>query len=208
MVPSKVILVRHGETEWNHEGRFLGQSNPGLNDNGRIQAQAIALQLSSTNIDVIFSSDLDRAVQTSEAIAQACKARISMVPALREINFGAWEGLTFEEIAARYPVLWNEWLKDPFQVRIPDGETAEEVRCRVIQAWNCMVDNACTPKTAVIVAHGGPLRLLICHLLGILPSRQWEFQLQHGGLMVLEQNGDKYMHISNKDRKSATIPKK
>lgn len=207
MIPSKIILVRHGETDWNHEGRFLGQSDPGLNQRGQMQAQTIADQLSIENIDLLCSSDLLRAVQTSEAIARVCKTSINVIPALREINFGTWEGLTYKDIENRYPLLWNEWLEDPFKVRIPDGETAEEVRCRVIEAWNRMV-NVSSAQTAVIVAHGGPLRLLICHLLGILPARQWEFHLQHGEIMVLNQNGDKYMHISNKDRKYATNAKK
>lgn len=198
MVPYKVILVRHGETAWNHDGRFLGQSDPGLNEKGKIQARAVADLLLGEEIDLLFSSDLRRAVETSHAIASTHNVPVRIIPSLREINFGAWEGLTFEEIQTRYSELLSEWIKDPLGVRIPGGETAEEVRCRVIEAWNYIVLKASGAKTVIIVAHGGPLRMLLGQLTGVDLSRQWEFNLGHGEAMVLRKNGDTYS-ILNKE---------
>lgn len=204
MIPGTVILVRHGETAWNKESRFLGQSNPGLNEKGEIQAQAAADVLMNEDIDLIFSSDLRRALQTAEAIAGTHQMPVRVITSLREINFGDWEGLTFDILQSRYPALCSEWIKNPWAVRIPGGETAEEVRCRVAEAWNAIVLIAAGRKTVVIVAHGGPLRILMCQLTGVDPSRQWEFNLGHGEVKVLKKNGDLYMQSGNRDRKDAT----
>ncbi|MEN6460126.1 MAG: alpha-ribazole phosphatase [Syntrophomonas sp.] len=195
MLPDRLILVRHGETAWNGEGKYLGQSNPGLNQKGKIQARKAARLLSGEEIDLVFSSDLLRAVETARVIADVHNVPVRTIPSLREIDFGAWEGLTFAEIQTCYPELLNEWLKDPFRVRIPDGETAEEVRCRVIDAWNAVTLNASGGKTVVIVAHGGPLRILACHLTGVDLSRQWDFNLGHGETLGLLKNGDTYSRV-------------
>lgn len=175
----------------------MGQSDPGLNEEGKIQARAVAELLKGEEVDLLFSSDLLRAVETSRVIAGTSNLQINLLPSLREINFGVWEGLTFEEIQNRYPALLPEWLKDPWGVRIPGGETAEEVRYRVTEAWNCIVQNASGAQAVIIVAHGGPLRMLLCYLTGIDPSRQWEFNLGHGEAMTLRNNGNTYS-IQNK----------
>jgi len=192
LLPEKVILVRHGETSWNQDGKFLGHSNPGLNERGISQARAVAGLLFSEDIDLIFSSDLRRAIETSQIIARTHKLPVIVTPFLREINFGVWEGLTFVEIEKHYPVLLSKWMKDPFKVRIPRGETAEDVRYRVIEAWNFLALKASGEKTVVIVAHGGPLRLLLCYLTGVDKSRQWDFNLGHGEVVTLKKSGKNY----------------
>lgn len=200
MAPYKVILVRHGETAWNQAGRFTGQSDPELIANGILQAQAVAEFLLREKIDLLYSSDLVRALQTSHTIAQVLNVPVTIVPSLREINFGLWEGLTFSEIENQYPLLSSEWLKDPFQVRIPAGETADEITCRVIEAWNSIALNVADSNTVVIVAHGGPLRILFCHLTGLDPCRQWEFNPGHGEATILVQTGDTYSMLSKVDK--------
>jgi alpha-ribazole phosphatase len=192
LLPLRLVLVRHGETAWNKAGKYLGQSNPGLNQKGKTQAQRAARLLYGENIDMVFSSDLLRAVETAHVIASVHKVPVKITPSLREINFGDWEGLTFAEIQTCYPQLLSEWLRDPFRVRIPGGETAEDVKERVIDAWNSVLRNASGEKTVVIVAHGGPLRVLLCQLTGIHPSCQWEFNLGHGETCVLLKNGNTY----------------
>jgi alpha-ribazole phosphatase len=191
-MPCRVILVRHGETSWNEEGRYLGQADPGLNEKGKTQAQAVAELLSQEEIELVFSSDLLRAVETSRVIAGVHNVTVKIIPSLREIDFGEWEGLNFEDIQTRYPSLLPKWLKNPFGVRIPGGETADEVRCRVKEAWNYITLIAAGEKAAVIVAHGGPLRILLCQLTGIDPTRLWDFKLEHGEAIVLSNNGSTY----------------
>jgi len=174
-------------------GRYLGQSDPGLNKTGELQARAAADLLMGEKIDRVFSSDLLRAVETSRFIARVHNLPIRFMSSLREMNFGFWDGLTFEEIQTRYPGQVDEWLKDPFGVRIPGGETAEEVWCRVMKAWNEIILQVSGEETVVIVAHGGPLRMLMCQLMGIDSSRQWEFNLGHGESFVLLKNDETYI---------------
>ena len=127
MPPRQVILVRHGETDWNLAGRFQGHADPGLNAKGKSQAMGVAELLASEEVDVIFTSDLARAVETGRHIGAVHGVPLNMEPLLREISFGAWEGLTFRELQAEYPEVLREWLQDPFTFRVPGGETAGEL---------------------------------------------------------------------------------
>ncbi len=198
MPPRRVILVRHGETNWNLAGRFQGHADPGLNANGELQAVAVAALLAGEEGAAIFTSDLARAVETGRHIGAVHGIPLQMEPLLREINFGAWEGLTFREIQAQYPEVLQEWLKDPFSLRAPGGETAGELGQRVIMAWNRILHEANTGQTVVIVAHAGPLRMLLCHLTGIYLSRQWEFHIGHGEPVVLINSGSTYRILGNR----------
>jgi len=190
LLPNRIILVRHGETAWNKEGRFLGQSDIKLNENGLLQAQTVAESLLQEKIDRILSSDLLRALETSRAIAGFHQVPITITSNLREIDFGLWEGLTFDEIVLYYPIQSSEWLKDPFQVKIPGGETADEVENRVMEEWDNIILSADENDTIVIVAHGGPLRILFCYLTGLELSQQWEFNPGHGEAVILQRTGD------------------
>jgi len=192
MTPDKVILLRHGETDWNQERRFQGQSDRGLNEDGEGQAREAAALLAGENIDLIFSSDLIRARGTAAVIGGLHHAPVIIDSSLREMNFGDWEGLTFAEIKARDPELLNKWLENSFETRIPGGETAAEVNNRVVKAWANISAAAAERDTVVIVAHGGPLRLLLCYLTGMNPSRHWDFIIGHGESVVLINNGGTY----------------
>lgn len=200
MLPQRVILVRHGETGWNSTGRFQGHSNPSLNEKGETQAQEIAQQLAGEDVERIISSDLDRALETARMIARDHHLSLMMEPLWRELNFGGWEGLTLTEIQSRFPQQCTEWMQDPWVVRIPGGETVEELKLRVIEAWNRMVEDLPAVNTVVIVAHGGPLRILMCHLTGTDPSRHWEFDIQLGESVILIKSGELYARL--KGRKS------
>lgn len=192
MAPRKVILVRHGETDWNRERRFQGQSDPGLNKKGEIQARETAALLSVENIDLVFSSDLLRARTTADIIAGPHHAPVIIEPSLREMRFGEWEGLTFEQIKSTYPELVNIWLENSFETRAPCGETAGELNDRVIEAWAKIGAAAFECDTVVVVAHAGPLRLLICYLTGIDPRNHWDFIIGHGEAVILINNSGTY----------------
>jgi alpha-ribazole phosphatase len=205
--PCKVILIRHGETDPNKECRYLGHSNPKLNQKGIIQAQKVFDLLREEDIDFILSSDLLRAVETSNIIAGVSNIPVITTPALREMNFGDWDSLTFDEIQTRYPVQINQWLEHPDKFRIPGGETAQEVQERVLEAWSSAALQAVGSKTMVIVTHGGPLRLLMCHLTGTNSSRQWDFNLGPGELRVLKKMGEVYVQSGNTYGNAATSGK-
>lgn len=192
MEPGRVILIRHGETAWNLAGRFQGQSDPGLNWKGQSQAMGLAALLTGEEFSEIFTSDLSRAVDTGRHISALHGVPLKKEPLLREIDFGAWEGLTYAQIQAAYPGLLEEWLQDPFARRVPGGESAGELNRRVMKAWNRITQEANPELTVVIVSHAGPLRMLLCHLTGIDPSRHGEFQIGHGVPLLLIKSGPTY----------------
>lgn len=192
MPPRRVILVRHGETNWNLAGRFQGHADSGLNAKGESQAVAVAALLAGEEVAAIFTSDLARAVETGRHIGAVHGVPLKTEPLLREMNFGAWEGLTFRELQAQYPEVLEDWLQDPFTLRVPGGETASELGERVILAWNKIIRDANSAQTVVIVAHAGPLRMLLCHLTGIDLSRQWEYRIGHGEPVFLINSGSTY----------------
>ena len=125
----KLLLVRHGQTDWNINRRFQGQSDVPLNEVGRQQATALANRLSREHIDVLFASDLQRAHETARIIAAQHACEIRLDARLREINFGAWEGLTYDEIKHNDPAVLAAREADIFTTAAPDGETLNQLTC-------------------------------------------------------------------------------
>ena len=161
-----LCLVRHGQTDWNLEGRYQGQSDVPLNQKGLEQARSLAERLKGETFYAIFSSDLTRARQTAEPIANLLGLPIQLEPGLREINQGQWEGVLVEDIKARYAEIWSKRTEDPANVRPPGGETVREVATRVYAA----LDNIARrfPNGQVlIVSHGLSIATAICRDKGI-----------------------------------------
>lgn len=163
---SRFCLVRHGQTDWNLEGRYQGQSDVPLNQAGRSQAYDLAEQLEHQVFAAIYSSDLRRASETAEIIATHLHLPFSIDPRLREINQGEWEGQHVEVIKARYAELWNKRTLDPASVRPPGGETVGEVAERASAALDDLAQHY--PQAAVlIVSHGLTLATILCKVRGI-----------------------------------------
>jgi phosphoserine phosphatase len=182
---TKLILVRHGMTEWNAQHRYQGQSDVPLNDTGHRQAAALAQRLEGVDISAIYSSDLQRARQTAAEIASFHPLPVRDEPRLGEISFGRWEGLTFDEIQARWPEEMAAWFADPIKVTPPGGETLAQVAGRVKAALDDIV-RANTGGTVAIVAHGGTLRVLLCAAIEIDPRAQWRFGLSTASISELQ----------------------
>jgi broad specificity phosphatase PhoE len=149
-----ILLARHGETDWNREGRFQGWADPPLNDKGRAQAQALAEQLAGLPFDAVYSSDLRRAHETALIVAEPHAVPVVVDPGLREIDVGSWSGLTRPEIDARFPGAEHH-----------DGETREEHLARVLATVE-RIAAAHPAERILIVSHGGSLRTLRRHALG------------------------------------------
>ncbi len=149
-----ILLARHGETDWNVDRRVQGHSDTPLNDTGREQAQALGEQLAGERIDAVYSSDLVRAHETARAVAEPRGLGVTAIRDLRERHFGRWEGLTDDEIFARFnPTPDAAW---------GDGETREEMAERVLDALRRIA--ATHPKGRVlVVSHGGPLRAVLAY---------------------------------------------
>jgi alpha-ribazole phosphatase len=174
----KLLLIRHGQTDWNIARRFQGQSDVPLNQTGKKQAQALAERLSSQHIDALYSSDLQRALETANIIR---KSECHSDPRLREINFGDWEGLTYNEIKEKYPDALTERENDIYKNAPPDGETLEQL-CERVQSMLDELYAKHKDQTVLIVAHGGVLQILLCLALNLKPTMYWQFHLSTASL--------------------------
>lgn len=154
-----LYLVRHGETAWNAEGRYQGQANPALNEQGIAQAHRLAEMLRGIEFDVAYTSDLERARSTAEIIG-GDEIFFFTDPRWRELSFGAWEGKRFEEIAEHDSERLRDWVKDPTGNPPPEGESLRALAERVKEA----ASELCTEYpdgNVLVVTHGGPIRCLV-----------------------------------------------
>ncbi|HLI87072.1 MAG TPA: alpha-ribazole phosphatase [Ktedonobacteraceae bacterium] len=184
----RLWLVRHGVTRWNIEQRFCGQSDIPLAPRGRVQARWLARRLQSERIAAIYSSDLQRARETAEIIAQRQPgmAPVTISPCWREINFGAWEGLSYEQIARNFEQHAG-FFSDPQHCATPGGESLADVLRRVNRGLSEIAANARTTRgDVVVVSHGGTLRALLCRALGMPLDRQWQLRLDPGSLSAID----------------------
>jgi broad specificity phosphatase PhoE len=160
-----LLLVRHGETEWNATHRWQGFTGPPLNALGRQQANELADKLSGVVIDAIYSSDAVRAVETAEIVAARLDLDVRQDERLREVNFGEWEGLTRQEINARYSGAFMEW--DACKLAAPTGgETDLQMAERVLEALHEIADRH-EGDEVLIVTSGGPIRAVQAHAQGV-----------------------------------------
>jgi probable phosphoglycerate mutase len=163
--PIRLVLWRHGQTVWNAEHRFQGQSDIDLDDTGIAQAERAARLLAALRPDAIVSSDLRRAAATAAPLARLTGLEVSYDKDLRERYGGAWEGLTDKEIRAQYPAEHASWTP-------PDGEATAAVALRAGGALERIAENAAPGSLVVVVSHGAAIRLGTAHLLS-LPQALW-----------------------------------
>ena len=177
---TRLWLVRHGQTDWNVAGRWQGQASsaPGLNETGRAQARAARDQLLDVPFSAIYSSDLLRARQTADLIAEARGLAVTLEPCLRELHLGEWEGLLSTEIAERYPRELAERARDPLHARAPGGETPLEMAARVLQAVAEIVARQ-PDEQIVLVAHGVSLAVILCQAGGLPMAELYQHIPEH-----------------------------
>jgi broad specificity phosphatase PhoE len=156
-----LCLVRHGQTDWNLQGRYMGQSDIPLNQPGRLQAHNLARQLQDQAFAAVYTSDLERARETAEIIAAALHLPVNSDARLREIHQGEWEGQLVQVIQARYAGLWQQRSVDPAGVRPPGGETVGEVALRVYAALD-EIARLHPGLSALVVSHGLAIATAIC----------------------------------------------
>jgi len=159
---TRILLARHGETEWNRLGRWQGHADPPLNETGRLQALQLAEALAGDGVVVVYSSDLARASETARAIGGRLGVDVVEDAGLREIDVGSWSGLTRAQVQERFPEGYARWLDGEIG---HDGETREELTARVVGAVERIV-GAHREGTVVVVTHGGAIRALRRHLHG------------------------------------------
>jgi broad specificity phosphatase PhoE len=167
---SRVLFIRHAETEM--AGRFCGHSDPELNAEGRMQLTSLGHMLSAEAIDIVYSSDLRRASATAQAIAAVREIPQVVRPALREIDFGQWEGLSWEQIEQMDPkYAWN-WMARYPHLPAPSGESFQAFEARVLEEVKVLLDGNRGP--IAVVTHGGVLRVVLRHLCGQSDEEAWQ----------------------------------
>jgi len=190
---TRLILVRHGETDWNLEGRYQGQADIPLNERGREQAKLLAERLRGEIIEVIYASDLSRAYETAKIIAEALGQEVKTLESLREVDTGVWTGLTFQEVETRYPRHLREWRADPLGVKRLEGESYLALFQRTKPAIREIVE-AHPDQTVLIVGHGGNIKCIVLDALGVGVGRGIEmasrFAADNASLHILQYDGD------------------
>lgn len=160
---TQLILIRHGQTQWNREGRWQGQADPPLNAFGRAQAQHTALELRSARLNHLSSSDLRRAMETAEIIGAELDISVLSDARLREINLGRWQGMLSTDIEAQYPEEFARWHKSPLIAQPPDGEDLHTLADRVLEAIS-EIARRHPGKRIGIVAHEMPIAVVLAHV--------------------------------------------
>lgn len=195
---TRVIIVRHGQTEWNRVERFRGRADLRLNETGYVQASLVARRLAAAEtLAALYSSPLLRAMQTAAPIAKACGVTTRPLDGLIDIDYGEWQGLTPEEVAARYPALYRRWEESPQLVAIPGGESLAAVRARAEAALRRAVAEH-EGGTVALVTHKVVCKLLVCAALGIPDDHFWQIEQDNGALDVVEfGNGRPVLKLCN-----------
>lgn len=183
--PTRLILVRHGETEEAARGRCVGRLDAGLSERGRLQAGALASQFRTAGLAAVYSSTSRRAVDTARPTAEACGLALQPLEELCEVDFGALEGLTFDEVEARFPETWRDWMESPATVHFPDGESLALVRDRARRAC-ARIALRHAGLAVVAFSHGGPIRALVGEALGAKEAEVFGLAVLHGSASVLE----------------------
>ena len=183
----RLLLVRHGETDWNRQGRFQGQIDIPLNDNGRRQAASAETFLAQVPLQRAYTSAMARPRQTAETILRSHPGvPLTSTTGLREIGHGLWEGRLEAEIAEGWPQLLADWKRAPETVQMPEGETIQEVWERSLATWGRIASSLDAAETALVVAHDAVNKTILCALLGLTPGQIWAVKQGNGGVSVID----------------------
>ncbi|MBN1149392.1 MAG: histidine phosphatase family protein [Anaerolineales bacterium] len=175
---TRLFLIRHGETDWNVEGRYQGQADPPLNQRGHYQACELGEQLIAVDLDVLYTSPLLRSAQTAEIIAEKLAIPVYQDARLMEIHQGDWQTRLRSEIVQIYPNLFKRWETEPWNVTPPSGESLEQVQQRVYSAIDDILQNH-TEQRIGIVTHRIPIALIKMRYQGLDPDVVRSLQLSN-----------------------------
>jgi probable phosphoglycerate mutase len=163
-VLTTIVLIRHGETDWNRESRFQGHADTHLNEAGRAQAGALAHELTGERFAAVYSSPLKRSAETAEIIASSLGLEVQLDKALMEVDVGSWSGLTRSEIEVRFPEGYARWLE--YGHGWDDGETYDELGLRVVDGLR-EIGASHSDEQILAITHGGPIRSVLAAAEGV-----------------------------------------
>jgi phosphoserine phosphatase len=197
---TRIILVRHGQTQWNLVEHFRGQADIPLNETGRMQAETVSQRVVRqwSPVAAVYASPLSRAVKTAEAIARPFGLDVQITSGLLDMDFGQWQGLTVDAVRARWPELGSAWYRVPHTVHVPDGETLADVRTRGMAA----VHELCArhaDQTIVMVGHNAINRVILLGVLGLRNECFWHIGQDPCAINVFEFAEDAFTLVSLND---------
>ena len=169
----RIILVRHGQTEWNKFERFRGRVDVDLDETGRRQAEAVADKIAQWKVNAIYSSPLKRAMTTAQTVASRLGLTVHSLEGINDMDFGEWQGLPIDEARGKYGALFDLWLYHPEKLEIPGAETLDDVRKRVVATIDDVMAKH-EDQTIALVSHRVVCKVLLCHLLGLDNSHFWQ----------------------------------
>lgn len=194
---TRILLIRHGETEWNAGDRFRGRADVDLNEKGVLQAKLLAGYLADTEIEAVYSSPLVRARRTAEGIAGNHELKVHIEHDLIDCDFGEWQGMSRSEVQDIYGKLHIKWTTSPEKVKIPGGESLEDVRERASRVIRKLI--SLHSGTVVLVSHRVVLKVMICMLLGLDDSHFWTIRLDTCGITVFSCENGLYVLTGHND---------
>ena len=194
----RIVLVRHGETDWNRSQRFQGRSGVALNERGRAQAEALALILKEEHLKAIYSSPITRAIETAKAINRYHRASIEQRDGLMEMNLGDFEGLHSRDLMNEQPEFLRKWLEDPASVRMPNGETLQEVQGR---AWVVVEEIVKTyhEGSVLLCGHNFLNLTILCKILGLEITHFRRLRQSLGAINIIERGRNLYYIVCIND---------
>jgi alpha-ribazole phosphatase len=185
LTPTRLYLVRHGQVADGHTDRYHGVNDIGLSPKGVHQFEALAAQLKSVPLTGIYASNLTRTITGAEIISRGREVKPEIIPEFREIHFGVWEGLSFTEIAARYPAELQARFRDLPHFCIPGGESLMDVRYRALPKLHELIQKH-NEQAFIIVAHAGVNRVILSEALGLPLDYLFRLDQNYGCLNVID----------------------
>jgi broad specificity phosphatase PhoE len=194
---AKLILARHGETVWNVEKIYRGRTDVNLDEVGIKQAELLGKYLSKWELEAIYSSPLRRALDMANIIARYQKIGVHIAEGLIDFDYGEWQSLPEQEAKRLYPTLHNEWHNNPHKVRMPGGESLEDVRRRAIEVVNDVLSKY--QGSVLLVSHRVAIKVLICSLLGLDNSHFWNIKQDVGGITIFNYVDERFVLARHND---------
>jgi len=194
---AKLILARHGETMWNIERVYRGRMDVNLDEMGIKQAELLGKYLSNWGLEAIHSSPLRRALDTANIVARYQKINVHITEGLIDFDYGEWQSLPEQEVKRLYPTLHHEWHNNPHKVKMPGGESLEDVRRRALKVVRDVL--ARYQGSVVLVSHRVVNKVLICSLLGLGNPYFWNIKQDVGGITVFNYVDERFVLTRHND---------
>ena len=194
---AKLILARHGETMWNVEKVFRGRADVNLDEVGIKQAELLGKYLSNWELEAIYSSPVKRALDTANIVARYQKVAVRIAEGLIDFDFGEWQSLPEQEVKRLYPAILNEWQSNPDKVKMPGGESLEDVRMRAVEVVSDVLSRH--QGNVLLVSHRVVIKVLICYLLGLDNSHFRNISQDVGGITIFNYADGRFILTRHND---------